>query len=451
MFERFTERARKVVVLAQEEAGRLRHDYIGTEHLLLGLLREEEGVASQALHACGVTLDGVRERVEGIVGYGEEDTSQKPFTPRSKKVLELALREALQLGHNYIGTEHILLGLLAEGGGVSATVLSSLGIDPGGIRQQVLSRLGGARSRSQGDPGPLGRAREAFRRSFGRHPRAEDRDPFEKLTEQSRRVVALAQEEARRFNHNYVGTEHVLLGLIREEEGVAARVLRHLGVSLDEAREQVESVVGYGEEGSNPHLPFTPRTNKVLQLALREAMQLDHDYVGTEHVLLGLVRESEGVAARVLSNLGVDPDVVRREVVRELPGGGPEPDPFDEVERELEREGRRQTLFRGLVAGIGAELNLPSPLAVAVDANYAYRSYADTEGGPATVEPGDVADLLRTGLREIDAHSLEAVIALLGEDLLGTFPAMLEVTITVSGMPEPAGAPTFSLSATFRR
>ncbi len=387
--------------------------------------------------------------MKGVVGYGEDDTSHKPFTPRSKKVLELALRESMQLGHNYIGTEHILLGLLAEGGGVSATVLSSLGIDPERIRQEVLSRLGGARARSQRGLGRLDRAREAFQRSFGRYRRAEDPASFEEFTEQSRKVLVFAQAEARHFNHGYLGTEHVLLGLMREEDGVAARVLRRLGVSLDEAREQVERVVGHGEEDANPRLAFTPRTKKVLQLALMEAMQLGHDYVGTEHVLLGLVRESEGVATRVLLNLDVDPDGVHREVVRTLRSAGTESDPSDAAEREL---GRR-TLFRGRVAGIGAELNLPSPVAVVVDANYAYRSYVGAEGDQTTVEPGDVADLVRAGLREIDAHSIEAVIALLGGDLLGRFPAMLEVTITVSSAPQPAEAtvPAFSVSATFRR
>jgi ATP-dependent Clp protease ATP-binding subunit ClpA len=354
MFERFTERARKVVVLAQEEAGRLRHDFIGTEHLLLGLLRAEEGVAAQALHACGVTLDGAREQVEGIVGHGGEDTSQKPFTPRSKKVLKLALREAMQLGHNYMGTEHLLLGLLAEGGGVAGTVLSMLGIDPERIRQEVLSRVDvGTRSGSQSDPGPLGRAREALQRSFGRHPRAVEQASFEKFTEAARKVVVLAQDEARRFNHYYIGTEHLLLGLIREEDGVAARALRGLGVQLDGARGQVENIVGYGEEGLSPHLPFTPRTSKVLQIALREAMQLGYDYISTEHVLLGLVREGEGVAARVLSNLHIDPASVRREVVRRLPDTGAEADPLDKVEPDdLEREGAG-TCFGGALAESG--------------------------------------------------------------------------------------------------
>ncbi|MEJ7819371.1 MAG: ATP-dependent Clp protease ATP-binding subunit, partial [Rubrobacteraceae bacterium] len=133
--------------------------------------------------------------------------------------------------------------------------------------------------------------------------------------------MVLAQEEARTFNHNYIGTEHLLLGLLREDEGVAARALSSLNVHLDEVREQVESIVGYGEEGTGGQAPFTPRSKKVLELALREALQLGHNYIGTEHILLGLVRESEGVAARVLSNLDVDPDKVRREVVRMLGGG----------------------------------------------------------------------------------------------------------------------------------
>ena len=143
MFERFTDRARRVVVLAQEEARDLGHTYIGTEHILLGLLREPEGVAAQALEALGIGLDGVRREVREIIGPGEGITlpSHIPFTPRAKKVLELSLREALQLGHNYIGTEHILLGLIREGEGVAAQVLVKLGADLNRVRQQVIMTL----------------------------------------------------------------------------------------------------------------------------------------------------------------------------------------------------------------------------------------------------------------------------------------------------------------------
>jgi ATP-dependent Clp protease ATP-binding subunit ClpA len=275
---------------------------------------------------------------------------------------------------------------------------------------------------------------------------------FERFTERARKVVVLAQEEAGRLGHDYIGTEHLLLGLIREEKGVAAQALTATGVTLDGAREQVESIVGYGEETTGAQAPFTPRMSKVLQLALMESMQLDHDYVSTEHLLLGLVRESEGVAARVLLNLSIDPDAVRREVIRRLPDASDDFDPFDEAERQME-EGEHRTPFRGRVGGIRADLNLPRPLAVTVDVDYAYRPHAEFADGSTTVELGDVADLMRDGLQETQARRLEAIITMLGERLLDTFPTMMETTVTVSGVPEPADppAPTFSVSATFRR
>ncbi len=144
MFERFTERARETVVLAQEEARALRHNYIGTEHVLLGLLREEEGLAARALDQLHVTLEEVRGQVAGIVGQGDEVTAgQIPFTPRAKKVLELSLRESRALGHHYIGTEHILLGLARENEGVAARILLDLGADAEKIRNEVVRMLGG--------------------------------------------------------------------------------------------------------------------------------------------------------------------------------------------------------------------------------------------------------------------------------------------------------------------
>jgi ATP-dependent Clp protease ATP-binding subunit ClpC len=138
MFEKFTDRARLVVVLAQEEARTLNHDYIGTEHILLGLIHEDEGVAARAIKGLGISLDAVRQQVEEMIGPGRTSPGgQIPFTPRAKKVLELSLREALHQGHNYIGTEHILLGLLREGEGVAAQVLVKLGADLNRVRQQV--------------------------------------------------------------------------------------------------------------------------------------------------------------------------------------------------------------------------------------------------------------------------------------------------------------------------
>ncbi len=154
MFERFTDRARRVVVLAQEEARMLNHNYIGTEHILLGLIHEGEGVAAKALESMSISLDAVRNQVTDIIGRGQTSPAGHiPFTPRAKKVLELSLREALQLGHNYIGTEHILLGLIREGEGVAAQVLQKLGADLNRVRQQVIQLLSGYQG---GEPGKAG-------------------------------------------------------------------------------------------------------------------------------------------------------------------------------------------------------------------------------------------------------------------------------------------------------
>jgi len=159
MFERFTDRARRVIVLAQEEARMLNHNYIGTEHILLGLVREGEGVAAKALESLGISLDAVRQQVEEIIGQGQQAPSGHiPFTPRAKKVLELSLRESLQLGHNYIGTEHILLGLIREGDGVAAQVLVRLGADLNRVRHQVIQLIAG-RPAGEGAPGPEVQAR----------------------------------------------------------------------------------------------------------------------------------------------------------------------------------------------------------------------------------------------------------------------------------------------------
>src|SRR5918994_1070382 len=172
MFERFTERARQVVVLAQEEARTLKHNYIGTEHILLGLLREEEGLAARVLESLDITVERVRAQVVRIVGSGEEVTSgQIPFTPRAKKGLELALREALSLGHNYIGTEHILLGLVRENEGVAARILLDFDADSEKIRNEVIRMLSGPGGRRQGATGTGGEGKKSSKLldQFGRN------------------------------------------------------------------------------------------------------------------------------------------------------------------------------------------------------------------------------------------------------------------------------------------
>jgi hypothetical protein len=168
---------------------------------------------------------------------------------------------------------------------------------------------------------------------------------FERFTDRARRVVVLAQEEARMLSHNYIGTEHLLLGLIHEGEGVAAQALESLGLSLEAVRLQIEEIIGPGQEAPSGHIPFTARAKKVLELSLREAHQLGHDYIGTEHILLGLIREGAGVAAQALVRLGADLNRVRQQVIQLLHGyQGKEP----------ATAGGARLLERGLVARISA-------------------------------------------------------------------------------------------------
>jgi ATP-dependent Clp protease ATP-binding subunit ClpA len=507
VFERFTDRARRIVVISQEEARGLNHNYVGTEHLLLAFIHEGEGIACKTLEAFGVTLEAARAQVEQIIGRGSSPPSgYTPFTPRAKKVIELALREALALGVNYVGTEHLLLGLIREGDGVGCQVLIRLGCDLYRVRDRALDlataysgapRPAGAESAppvADDDPamGYFGnRSRQAISLAkqaaqsfnhnyvgtphillglveegtdfaartlselgitaadlrqvvaeatgtstsgamreftpnarrvldgawrlarqhgqsyvgtehillalaaggessgsvirilarFGldldqvrqqvtgtlpsyqavtqdetshRPPTAETSQPqqpdqakpddpvqqeagegdlprptssarFERFTDGARRVVVLAQEQARTLAHNYIGTEHILLGLIHEGEGVAAKALESLGISLDAARQQVEEIIGRGQQAPSGYIPFTPRSKKVLELSLREALQLGHNYIGTEHILLGLIREGDGVAAQVLVRLGADLNRARQQVIQLLHGYTAEP------------------------------------------------------------------------------------------------------------------------------
>ena len=206
MFERFTDRARQVVLLAQEEARMLNHGYIGTEHILLGLIREGHGVAATALESLGISLEAVRQQVEEIIGRGQHVSSnQIPFAPPAKEVLELSLREALQLGHNYIGTEHILLGLIREGDGVAAQVLVKLGADHDRIRQQVIQLLQGSPGQDLAAAGPLSEtvpSASLVLDQFGRNLTAGARegklDPVigrEKEIERVMQVLCLAHQE----------------------------------------------------------------------------------------------------------------------------------------------------------------------------------------------------------------------------------------------------------------
>jgi dihydroneopterin aldolase len=276
---------------------------------------------------------------------------------------------------------------------------------------------------------------------------------FERFTERARKVVVLAQEEARRFGHGYIGTEHLLLGLLREDEGVAARALASLNVTLDEVREQVESIVGYGEEGTGAQAPFTPRSKKVLELALREALQLGHNYIGTEHILLGLARENEGVASQMLSGMGVEADGIREQVIRllgderprrrrglgaRLLGGGratgPEPQNF---------RGRMEFEVRARCADRTRE----SPQTILVGLDYVYPAKEAEDTFSEAVGHDD----LRQGVASISEEGtfpfVEAGIARAEGYVRDEFPEIREITISVTVRQEPE----VTVSRTFRR
>ncbi|MCW2780560.1 MAG: clpB 1 [Marmoricola sp.] len=231
MFERFTDRARRVVVLAQEEAKMLNHNYIGTEHILLGLIHEGEGVAAKALESLGISLDSVREQVQDIIGQGQQQpTGHIPFTPRAKKVLELSLREALQLGHNYIGTEHILLGLIREGEGVAAQVLVKLGADLNRVRQQVIQLLSGYQGKEQvqvgGNDQTTAQAGSQILDQFGRNLTQAARDnKLDPVIGREKEIERVMQILSRRSKNNPVLIGEPGVGKTAVVEGLAQRVI----------------------------------------------------------------------------------------------------------------------------------------------------------------------------------------------------------------------------------
>src|SRR5690554_6742360 len=233
MFERFTDRARRVVVLAQEEAKMLNHNYIGTEHILLGLIHEGEGVAAKALESLGISLDAVREQVQDIIGQGQQQpTGHIPFTPRAKKVLELSLREALQLGHNYIGTEHILLGLIREGEGVAAQVLVKLGADLNRVRQQVIQLLSGYQGKETVAVGGAEQSSGSTQGSqvldqFGRNLTQAARDgKLDPVIGREKEIERVMQILSRRTKNNPVLIGEPGVGKTAVVEGLAQAIVR---------------------------------------------------------------------------------------------------------------------------------------------------------------------------------------------------------------------------------
>src|SRR5579871_4689190 len=276
MFERFTDRARRVVVLAQEEARMLNHNYIGTEHILLGLIHEGEGVAAKALESLGISLEAVREKVEETIGpAGSSTTGLPPFTPRAKKVLELSLREALQLGHNYIGTEHMLLGLVREGEGVAAQVLVSLGADLSRVRQQVIQLLSGYSAK--GEPGSAGggsggtSGQEAPTGSpvldqFGRNLTALARErKLDPVIGREREIERVMQVLSRRTKNNPVLIGEPGVGKTAIVEGLSQRIVANDVPETLKGKQLYTLDLGALVAGSRYRGDFEERLKKVLK------------------------------------------------------------------------------------------------------------------------------------------------------------------------------------------
>ena len=294
-YSSFTPRAQQTLALARKEAERLNHNFLGTEHVLLGLIKLGQGTAVKVMTKKGINLETLGLELERLVGTGPDQKmiGNIPYTPRVKKVLALAQKEAKQLGHTCVGTEHLLLGLLREGDGVAAKVLRSLDVDVEHTRQDILHEL-------------------------GENIRPEQKTAHN-LTPRAQQTLVLAREEADRLNHNLLGTEHMLLGLIKLGQGTAVNVLAKLGMDLETLRASVERHLPKGPDRKDTEDPcYTAQAQEVLLLANSECHQLGHTYLGTEHILLGLLAAKNDTTAAIWADFEIDAEQVRLEILREL-------------------------------------------------------------------------------------------------------------------------------------
>lgn len=324
MFDRFADDARRLMGLSRQEAQRLSHDSIGTEHVLLGLVRSGQGVGFEALRSLGIDPGEVRRKVEERVKPGNTMATmgQMPFTHEAKRILELTLEESVDLGHDHIGTGHLLLGMIREPEGIAGQVLREMRVGLDRAREFVRANAAGQSVRQEIEEArTLDRLRAEVTFLRSRIDAIERRGHvFDRFTDRARKVLDLAWREAQRLRHASIDTEHVLLGILGEGSGLAIGVLDALRADRARLRAEVEKRMAAGSAPAGAgQLPFAKRMKGVLEAALEEAAGLGQDWIGTEHLLLGLAREPEGIVAEVLAGSGVRLDDLRREVQRLAP------------------------------------------------------------------------------------------------------------------------------------
>jgi len=315
----FTPRARRSLLLAEQEAKRFNHRFIGTDHLLLGLIREWDGVAARLLWEKGVRLVDARQAVELRNPHRDEAIGDERYRkngyeiyfrkgddlclgPRANKVLKLAVDQVIRLNRRSIGTEHLLLGLIRAENGKARLIVADLGIDSMDMRSRLIRVID--RSSNTEDA-------STFVSQIW-----ESLEGFDRFTARTKSVLALAESDAKRFFRNSVGTGQILLGIVKDEDCIAAQILVNLGSPPPRVRSAVEFVIGRGK----PALPGKPgptiRARAALTFAADEARRFNQGNIDTQHVLLGLIRDEEGIAAHVLNRLGITLEAARVEVWR---------------------------------------------------------------------------------------------------------------------------------------
>ena len=305
-WQRFTERARQLILFAQEEAVNLGENYVSTEHMLLAMIRPNGSMASQILEKMGVSLAQIKTEVHLQVRRGDNKPGQDlQLMPRAKRVIDLAYNEAHALQVNYMGTEHILLGLIAEGEGLAARVLKKLGVDLEITRSQIKMSDGtGGRNFS-----PLKRTAVSSQTADSGSVEI----PLLRLNDEARQSMIVAEKEAARLGESLVSTEHLLLGLLDRRENAATRILVKMNFTIEEIRIELLKDLSMVEPSNDYDLPFAPPVIRALNFAYAEMKQDKKQEIGTEYLLLGLIRESESIAARVLTKLGIEKGI--REVM----------------------------------------------------------------------------------------------------------------------------------------